>query len=312
MNLLDILSSGKRLREENVSSLLAWLLDPTQSHGCGPLFLESLVEVINKTNERKLDPSLIKGLPNRVTYRNRKANQVTVQVIQEFQAEKGRYVDIVIFLNEGKETKHILAIENKTQEKVDKEQPIEEYNGLKLEHPGIPISFLYLTPSKSTGFIEAFDQLPSDATRLHMTWTKVEERPNDKTFVDILREVLGKDVDGRIEQLSPDVKSVLKWLIQFAERGFNPPPNEEKSILHLPGGKWYKGIVKGLDGIQTLLKVEGRKDVFIGFYGGVTALEKADIAELRDRPFKWNDNLQNKSWIPASEFERIIKQKENA
>ena len=164
MNLLDILSAGKRdLNEENVSSFLAWLLDPGQSHGCGSLFLKHLLQIIN---DKKFEP-WITGPINVVAYRQLSSIKVDVLVEETVETAIGkrRDVDIVIFLSYGNNV-HVFAIENKIREEAsDVTQLAEECEGLASAYTGAEISFLYLTPNKSNKFIEAFKLLPENITK---------------------------------------------------------------------------------------------------------------------------------------------------
>ena len=311
MNLLDILSSGKRsLREENVSSLLAWFLDPGQSHGCGPLFLKRLLVEIDNTSSGKFRP-WIDGLSTAVAYRKQTETNAAVTVEEEVHSFAGnkRDVDIVIRLTRGGKDTHILGIENKISEQACKPTQLkEEYEGLVQEYEGATVSFLYLTPRKSSKSKKAFDLLPQDMTKFHMTWAK----SGSSSFIKILRGVLHADAEAEIEPLSHEVKFVLKSLIMFAENGFKP--ERYASSAPEPGKPFsYKGAVTGLEELRALF--EERKDVYIGFWDGIPALKKADLAELQDRRFKWDDNLEHKkktNWIGVSEFKKILEQKENA
>lgn len=114
MNLFDVLSAGKHsLSEENVSSFLAWLLDPGQSHGCGPLFLRRLLNEIDKsafsywTNQ----------LSHAIAYR--KTSDISVNVLMEYPvtepSAKRRDIDITIILENSIKTQ-VIAIENKIRE----------------------------------------------------------------------------------------------------------------------------------------------------------------------------------------------------
>ena len=89
MNLFDILSAGKKdLNEENVSSFLAWILDPKQSHGCGLLFLTRLLCTVDKDKYQQLLS---------------KIQNITVDVLLEDRVETDRgserSVDIVIIMS---------------------------------------------------------------------------------------------------------------------------------------------------------------------------------------------------------------------
>ncbi len=310
MNLLDILSAGKRgLNEENVSSFLAWLLDPGQSHGCGALFLKRLLEIIDKDKFSIWTEKLI----NTVSYRQLSPIKVDVMVEETVENPAGRRsrdVDIVIILSNG-ESSHILAIENKIRESAyDDNQIIEEYEGLVSGYSDAEISFLYLTPSKSDRFRKAFSLLPENITSLHLSWTK--GKSNEITFADIMRNILRDDSEAKIDPLSQEVRFVLKSFILFAENGFRSQAYKETPATAGSGNrtKYFKGIVTGLEGVESLF--QENKQVFIGYLGGIPALQEADLDKIENRPFKWDDKLDGKNhanWIVIDKFLKIIEQK---
>lgn len=307
MNLLDILSAGKRdLNEENVSSFLAWLLDPGQSHGCGPLFLKRLLQIID---DEKFEPWIV-GLVNTVDYRRLSPIKVDVMVEEAVETATGkrRDVDIVIILSNNENT-HVLAIENKIRkEAYDVTQLVEEYEGLTLVYTGAEVSFLYLTPGKANKFIEAFKLLPEKTTKLHLSWTQAASDSNEVAFVDILRTILQDDLEARIDPLSQEVRFVLKSFILFAEKGFRSQTSKESPSIS--GTKYYNGFVTGLEGLKELFQEQ--KEVYIGFMGGISALQSAGLNQLENRPFKWDDSLAGKkssNWIPIAKFKEMLEQK---
>ncbi len=279
MNLFDILSAGKRgLNEENVSSFLAWILDPKQSHGCGSLFLNRLLSAVD---EEKYQPWISK------------LQHISVDVLVEEEVVtkngKRRYVDIVIVMSIAGENSDcdtanktesiIFAIENKIRENAcDKFQLSEEYEGLKEYYKEADISFLYLTPIKSARFDEAFSLLPDDLTKFYLTWTNSINEPNHLTVVSILRNILQDDLDAKINPLSSELKFVLKSFIVFAENGFRSHTN--KTPVYMRRSRYYKDIAFGVEGVQELIEQQrsGKiSNIYIGFVGGITALEKQTI-----------------------------------
>lgn len=309
MNLLDILSAGKRdLNEENVSSFMAWLLDPGQSHGCGVLFLKHLLNTIDKEKFEFFTENIF----NTVSYRQLNPIKVDVMVEEtvETSAGKRRDIDIVIILSKG-DIFHVLGIENKIRKSAcDHNQLKDEYEGLASSYPDAEISFLYLTPGKSNRFKDAFRLLPEKITSLHLSWTKTASVLDEVTFTDILRNILRDDTEAKIDPLSQEVRFVLKSFILFAENGFRSQTYKEASTS-VSGSrtKYFKGVVAGLEGIETLSE---QKEVFIGYIGGINELQKADLSQLENRPFKWDDNLDGKkasNWIEKDEFVGIVKKK---
>jgi hypothetical protein len=267
---------------------------------------------MDRDSKRKFDP-WIRGFFKPVAYRKPGEMKVSVLVEEKVHPndEKTRDVDIVISLDSGGKDRHILAIENKIREEsCEPTQLLEEYQGLLNEYEGANISMLYLTPRKSSKSDEALKRLPPDVTRLHMTWAEGGE----SSFVGILRGILREDAEARIPPLSQEVKFVVKSLVQFAENGFKPQTDRDTPTATDLGTPYYRGVVIGLEELRALFKE--RKDIYVGFYGGPSALEKANLGDLQDRRFKWDDKVAGRkveaNWIPVREFLRIVEEKEKA
>ena len=294
MNLFDILSAGKRdLNEENVSSFLAWILDPKQSHGCGSLFLNRLLNIVDKD---KYQPWLSKIL------------NVDVLLEEEVETNSGskRFIDIVIIISCTDKKSIIFAIENKIREGVyDKLQLKEEYEGLIKNYGDADISLLYLTPNKSVTL------LPNDFKIYSLNWSDFSNETNYSTIVGMFRNILNDDSVAKINPLSNELKFVLKSFIVFAEKGFRAYNNKTQASVKR-GNKYFKDSVLGIDGVRELLKQnesDKNGNIYIGFVGGINALKKINIEQLVSRPFKWDDNLENKiktNWIPIEQFIETI------
>ena len=294
MNLFDILSAGKRdLNEENVSSFLAWILDPKQSHGCGSLFLNRLLNIVDKD---KYQPWLSKIL------------NVDVLLEEEVETNSGskRFIDIVIIISCTDKKSIIFAIENKIREGVyDKLQLKEEYEGLIKNYGDADISLLYLTPNKSVTL------LPNDFKIYSLNWSDFSNETKYSTIVGMFCNILKDDSVAKINPLSNELKFVLKSFIVFAEKGFRAYNNKTQASVKR-GNKYFKDSVLGIDGVRELLKqneIDKNGNIYIGFVGGINALKKINIEQLVIRPFKWDDNLENKiksNWIPIEQFIEII------
>jgi len=292
MNLFDILSSGKKdLSEENVSSFLAWILDPNQSHGCGSLFLNRLLKIVTE-EEQYLS-----------------LESVDVLVEEEVViGEKRRFIDIVIEIS-SEHKKIIFAIENKIRESCEAEQLIEEYEGLRNREGNFDIYFLYLTPSKSAKFEKAFKRLPNNIIKSHSTWTNCNA-DEEKSIVTLFRNIIQDDLNAKINPLSNELKFVLKSFIVFAENGFRSQNSNKNSGAANGKTPYYKGRVSGIVGVRDLMEPQKVENIYIGFTGGEDALKNQSIEQLQNRPYKWNDNNDNikqrKHWIPIKKFIEII------
>lgn len=303
MNLFDILSAGKRdLNEENISSFLAWILDPKQSHGCGTLFLTNLLELLDKN---KFAP-LISEISN---------SSIDILVEEEVIFEnKRRFIDLVLVITtKSKEGDRfnwsVIAIENKIRNSAhDKMQLIEEYNGLKDSYKDSNISFLYLTPSITNKFNESFSFLPNEITKSHFIWANSADEKENPSMAKMFRDILTSDDNSQIDPLSNELKFILKSFIVFSENGFRALNSKSEKSGKNAGNKYFKGTLSGIDGI-----VEHRNDntdsIYIGFLGGIKALNQEVLVKLQTRSYKWDDNLDNKkkdNWIPVDKFIEIV------
>jgi hypothetical protein len=299
MNLFDILSAGKRdLNEENVSSFLAWILDPKQSHGCGQLFLDRLLALMGKEAEQLTVADVL----------------VEEKVITK--EGKERTIDILLNLNKGDKA-IVLAIENKIREgSYDEFQLIEEYEGLtnSAESTYSEIYFLYLTPSKSGKFNNAFSKLPEDSTKIHLTWKDCIEESVSSSIVAMLRGILEDDLKAVINPLSSELKFVLKSFIVFAESEFRSRGNKKFGPNLGKINPYYKDRVTGIEEVRKLREHE-TGEIYIGFLGGINALNKGLIEKLENRPYKWLDSEMFKvtknqaNWLPFDQFMEIIDKK---
>ncbi len=219
MNLFDILSAGRRcLSEENISSIMAWLIDPNQTHGCGYLFLKKILEKIDKNKFN----GWFDDFSNLVAYRT--GNKINISVVLEHPVEdiesgRTRDIDIVIWLTKGETNEcDIICIENKIKDgTIEEKQLIEEYTYLKNSQKNKSnISFLFITPEKSEKANTAFKKLPKNISKFHMAWGQ-----ESSSFAQLIRDVLSEDRDARIPPLSSELKFILKSLIQFAENNFS-------------------------------------------------------------------------------------------
>lgn len=309
MNLFDILSAGKRtLNEENVSSFLAWLLDPSQSHGCSSLFLSRMLEAIDKKAFKRWTEQFS------FTVSYRKASDFSVNVLMEFpvsyNTEVRRDIDVLIILSDKTST-HIIAIENKIREGAsDENQLIEEFKGLKSQYSDAEISFIYLTPTKSEKFVKSYNLLPPEIIKKHWTWSETSVDGKETTFIKILRQILQDDQDAKINPLSQEVSFVLRSFVVFAENNFETQRRASTYDTIVKPTKYFRAIVAGLEGVRVLTGEV--KPVYIGFDGGKSALKKTPLEKLINRPYRWDDNLAGKdknNWLLLEDFIDIVTKK---
>jgi len=138
------------------SNFLAWILDPNESHGQGPLFLNAILMDLFRQSPpelRPINPVEIDGAELR-----------GVEVRREW-----RDIDILIVC---KDPKFVIAIENKI--KAGKNNPFEDYERRVKEHfPGTPAMFVILTVDGSE--IEDYDWAPYRYEDIHNVLTRVRK-----------------------------------------------------------------------------------------------------------------------------------------
>lgn len=312
MNLFDVLSAGKRdLNEENVSSFLAWILNPSQTHGCGCLFLVRLLSAIDNKPRKAWEEIILNS-----------SVDVLVEEEVSISDEIRRYIDVVVVIStcsQGasaqaglNEKSTVLAIENKIRDGACRDnQLIEQCEGLSKNYCHSDLFFLYLTPNKKANFKNEFSKLPDSITRHHLTWTKQEPCNGSISFVDICREVINDDLHARINPLSNELKFIIKSFVMFAENRFRSIPSK---VAHTKrsGNQYFKGTVSGLGGVKQLLNEmfgePGEDQIYIGFMGGINSLEKETFDRLENRNYKWDDSLvgkQKSNWISIEKFVEI-------
>ena len=160
MNIFEIFSGGKgKINEENMSSVLGFLLDPVASHGYGRealvTFLEPIEEDIKKLIKNNALIPLARGDDGiRVLLSQTKRIDIEFERAYVTEAptatrDKRRLDLVVSFYDQESAIKLVIAIENKIRadSATDENQLIEEYSSLRNEvEAKIPVIFIYLTP----------------------------------------------------------------------------------------------------------------------------------------------------------------------
>jgi len=305
MNIFDVVAGNKKLNEEHVSSVLAWLLDPRQTHGCGTVFLRRFLKLLDE-DTTKFEKHL--GAEGQMVAKGQQSKN-SIEVLLEYSvvtaSNESRYIDIVIFLRNENQT-HVIIVENKIlSASAKKTQPTEQVEGLKLD-PELPenaiISYIYLTPEITTLTQEAFaslDHVNDVCFKKHLEW----QNKTKNSIRDLLITSLEDESKGLMNPMAYETRFVIKSFIQFISNDFTPP-----SIRKETGGKCSDGTIKGLDAtLDYCLKHK----VYIGFTGGKKSLQQYPLEKLRSRPFKYNASLEEKNlikrnWIKGDDFFEII------
>ena len=308
MNLFDIIGSNRQLQEEHVTAVLAWLLDPYQSHGCGIYFLKKVLDRVQGERFSRLLDSWDE------TVRKRSGRCIDVDVVMEMPVnvqggtKSKRSIDIVLLLTGMDDDKSVIAIENKIRgESVESGQLVDICKGLSNDETVAGVSnrsIIYLTPSKSSSSEREFEQL-SDVSgfyRKHLFWN--DQGVPDDSLVSILNQSIEDENKGEINPFSYETKFVIKSFIMYIKNGFNP-----KSPRMTRSSAFDFEVAEGLEE----LKVKASEDpmIFVGFCGGKKALAKAKDDELAARRYKWiktlpSTGVNENNWIPWEDFSTII------
>ena len=315
MNIFDILfSSNRSLTEEHVTGFLSWLLDPTQTHGAGTVFLERILKAsILKTHPT---PNILTDWlsPHTVAYREVKTAVETMterEVVTNM--GKKRSIDIVLYFwridsNGERKREYVVAVENKIRNEsiADDAQLFDELEGLRVLYDKVPISMIFLTPTKTDKSPNCFMKLPKDdANRhFHLSWK------GEDSITEILQNVLKDEAVGEISPISSEVKLCLRSFISYALHDFTSrktPP----SVGAI--SKNYDDTVTGYDNLRTLIVAE--PNLLVGYLGGLNGL-KEDVEKnldhlLNNRIYKIVKELDvnkhiRRNWIPIKEFCDII------
>lgn len=222
MNIFKILSSyDGSIKEPNISSFLAYLLDLNEDHGLSDLLLKSIIIDFKNQNSAFFDRIKTSNL-----------NQYDITINPEYSVflnNKRRDIDIVIEIyNENKEEPlYSLCIENKiTDNSIQKNdtQLKDELEGIKKEYKEngwkTEIYFVFVTLEDSKKSNEEFNSFNYDK-KLHLYWkgkTSIQEK---------ILNILDLERIGEIDPISEDFKFLIKSFLSFIKTDFKSSLEEK-------------------------------------------------------------------------------------
>ena len=226
---------------------------------------------------------------------------------------KKRSIDIVMYFwridsNGERKREYVVAVENKIRNEsiADDAQLSDELEGLRVLYDKVPISMLFLTPSKTGKSPNCFLKLPKDVVNrhCHLSWKGKE------SITEILQNVLKDEAIGEISPISSEVKLCLRSFISYALHDFTSRKTQPSFGAI---GRNYDDTVTGYDNLRALIVAD--PNLKVGYYGGLDELKK-DVEEnldhlLNKRIYKIVKELNahkrtQKNWIPIKEFCDII------
>lgn len=250
MNIFKILSSNDgSINEPNVSSFLAYLLDPSENHGLSSKFVESFLEPIILNNKEQFRELIYEERVRDLSKNSRFDVRVQAEVkvsIDGGEKKKTRDIDILIELFEQDTSqtlpKFSFCVENKIKDSAiinGDNQLYEEIIGLKnyyLEPSNDKlqplISFIFLTPAKTKRATDEFNELlyilQEKLPCLHMVW---EEQDTPHSIVSLLMNLLEQEAKGKIDPIYEYTKHTIKSFISFVYSGFQSY-KAEKVLSH--------------------------------------------------------------------------------
>ncbi|WP_443632978.1 PD-(D/E)XK nuclease family protein [Candidatus Marifrigoribacter sp. Uisw_064] len=238
MNIFRILSSNDgSINEPNVSSFLAYLLDPNEDHGISSLLLQELLNDIAEIN---------KDFLAKIQYNNRiadlsKYSGYSINIIPELSVNlekkgkrKRRDIDIIIEIIDDKTSEIIYSIclENKITDSSiikndsqleDEMKGLENYYSESNLKPEIYI--IYLTPVPSNASSNSFEKLDYDK-KYHLFWDNHENSVFNK-----LIKIFKNEQDGLIDPINNQSSYLIKSFLSFIKTNFKSYVEERKEKL---------------------------------------------------------------------------------
>lgn len=249
MNIFKVLSSNDgTINEPNVSSFLAYLLDPTENHGLGSVFLELFLKRLVQLHPENYKDIMyigdVRDLSRNSNIEVRVEAEVKLPILDDGIKRKTRDIDILIELFDKttpQKLLHVFAIENKINEGAivkGNRQLNDEVVGLLnyYENDRTAISFIYLTPSYSSRALEEFEQLQHFINEqkyaipaYHITWGIEKAEENNTAISTLIAQLLQEEAIGKIEPMYDYTKHTLKSFVSFIYSSFKSY-QEEKII----------------------------------------------------------------------------------
>ena len=315
MHIFDVLFGGKRrITEENVSAFLAWMLDPGQSHGWGGLFLSKFLRAVDQSAFEVFLRSLSGG----AVYREKENKPAGVTVVMEEPVttteDSRRDLDVVLYLNPEHGLPKFVLIENKIRSgSVSKNQLRDELNGFlnsesEFQRAAEDVALVYLTLDKGTNSLAEFETVSEHAgLKRHLVWQGEE----DDSIESIIEEILIEDGKGFIDPLFSETKWLLKSFLRMIRSGFETRYIDRTDTAGFQT-EYFAGQAQGIEELRFL--VGQNPDIYIGFQGGLKALEKASREYLEQRTYKYDTdkargNKNPKNWLEAPKVIEIYDSK---
>lgn len=268
MNIFKILSSyDGSIKEPNISSFLAYLLDLNEDHGLAESLLKSVIQEFEELKDLDL---------NQFDY---------IDINPEhsvFIGKKRRDIDILIefYKDKNSEPQYALCIENKiTDSSIQKDNQLqEELEGLQEEYKSndrkTTIYFCFLTLEETDKSKKEFESFKYDEKKKkHLYWKGGNESIQGKII-----KILEDERIGEIDPISEESKFLIKSFLTFIRTNFKSRLEEKEAKMERKkyGDKTTRehffDFVKKLEDNKDYLRNEVRSE-FAKYIKEVTGIE---------------------------------------
>jgi len=224
MNIFKILSSNdSSINEPNISSFLAYLLDPYEDHGLSSILLKEILKDIKFENKETF-----KDIFTNPKYSILIQPEFPVKLTDESN-KKRRDIDILIEVLTENKPIYSFCIEIKISDAsiIKKDNQLEEeLTGLRLHYKedtyDPEIYFLFITDSPTPKSQDYFQKFTYEK-KFHLFWRGHEHSVSEK-----IHGIFKLDHDGKIDPINEQSKYLIKSFLAFANTGFKSKL-EEKS-----------------------------------------------------------------------------------
>jgi hypothetical protein len=258
MNIFKVLSSyDGKINEPNISAFWAYLLNPSEDHGIGYLFLNEIVKLFDD-NEQKISDYL----KDYFNYDIKVIPEYSVDIKFLKSTKHRRDIDIVIefYKSSDKEIPDFsICIENKISDTSfnDLEQIYDEILGLEHEYDKInkgysTIYFLLICPTKNNKIEISFSK-EKTIKKQFLLW-----KNSNNTVIEKLQTVLKYEKLGLVDPFSTEIKYLIKAFMSFAyndfQSGYLTEPKKEKNDYGRPVVDYLNDIYKEMENDKDYTK----------------------------------------------------------
>ena len=281
MNIFKVLATRHTFKEEQMSTLLAWLMHPKEAHGLGSLFYGRFIKAVIGDKNPDLAQRLT-DLP---------CDMIKCSLEEHVRGmKKGAYIDIVYFLDDV-----LIAVENKIYiGSIEKGQLVREYNGLRKKYDDKKIIMVYLVPDIIWQSDEEYNSLQNIVIATDMraiiSWSD--------TICSLIEGLLSDVEACALEPIPINTKLTLESLLEFVQdnyAGCDFNEREFSSSTEFPRSS-YAELKKKTVG-------------YVGVKHGIAGLIRMDKICISSHGFQYDPSHEcdRQHWIHLNDFLAVAK-----